>query len=269
MTRRIRRQKEELSMMPMEHTSTGTRRKTLSRDVAEALRRKIASGDYPVGVKLPAERLLAEEFGVNRHAVREALKRLEALGLVRIKHGVGIFVERLQLSVAVESFNTLLLYESDAVNRYLLDNVFEYRRHLGAMLVRLAAQRRTPRELGAICRLIDDLCCFAGDIEREERIAFDLFACIAKATHNQVYELVYNTVGAIFLELRRTFDVPIMGMQGGEAALMRLRQAFENADPDTAEAVILQYLSAVEDGVEPICASPSPTCGKQVAMRPE
>ena len=74
------------------------RRKTLSRDIAEILTRRITSGQYEVGSKMPTERLLSLEFGVNRHAVREALKRLEAIGLIRIKHGAGIFIERINFT---------------------------------------------------------------------------------------------------------------------------------------------------------------------------
>lgn len=59
----------------------------VSRRVHESLRRDILEGKLEVGSSLPSERLLAEQFGVNRHAIREALKRLEQAGLVRITHG--------------------------------------------------------------------------------------------------------------------------------------------------------------------------------------
>ena len=51
------------------------------------MRRDILKGKLEAGSSLPSERSLAEGFGVNRHAVREALKRLEQAGLIRITHG--------------------------------------------------------------------------------------------------------------------------------------------------------------------------------------
>ncbi|HTU15438.1 MAG TPA: GntR family transcriptional regulator [Solirubrobacterales bacterium] len=59
----------------------------VSRRVHETLRRDILDGKLEIGAPLPSERSLAEQFGVNRHAIREALKRLEQAGLIRITHG--------------------------------------------------------------------------------------------------------------------------------------------------------------------------------------
>ncbi len=59
----------------------------VSRRVHESLRRDILEGDLAIGSPLPSERVLAEQFGVNRHAIREALKRLEQAGLIQITHG--------------------------------------------------------------------------------------------------------------------------------------------------------------------------------------
>ncbi len=55
--------------------------------VHDRLRTSILEGELAPGDAVPSERVLATELGVNRHAVREALKRLEQAGLVRITHG--------------------------------------------------------------------------------------------------------------------------------------------------------------------------------------
>lgn len=60
---------------------------TISSRIHAALRADILSGRHAAGDALPSERQLAEELGANRHAVREALKRLQEAGLVRISHG--------------------------------------------------------------------------------------------------------------------------------------------------------------------------------------
>ena len=52
--------------------------------LAAAVRALVLDGRVPLGVRLPAERELAARFGVNRHAVREAVKRLEQVRLVRV-----------------------------------------------------------------------------------------------------------------------------------------------------------------------------------------
>lgn len=67
-------------------------RNTVWRSIADSLQRDIERGRYPVGGKLPAEQALAERFGVNRHTVRHAMKKLIADGLVRTRRGAGAFV---------------------------------------------------------------------------------------------------------------------------------------------------------------------------------
>ena len=64
-------------------------RRRLHEDVAEQLRDAILDGRFAAGRKLPPERELAQEFGVNRTSVREALKVLEGLGLVTVRQGDG------------------------------------------------------------------------------------------------------------------------------------------------------------------------------------
>lgn len=60
---------------------------TRSTQVREQLEKAIRSGDYPAGSHLPSERELTQMFGVSRVSVREALRSLEALGFVEVKHG--------------------------------------------------------------------------------------------------------------------------------------------------------------------------------------
>jgi GntR family transcriptional repressor for pyruvate dehydrogenase complex len=60
----------------------------------EALRRRVADGPIKAGDKLPTERELAQEFGVSRTVIREAVAALRADGLLEAKHGVGVFVSK-------------------------------------------------------------------------------------------------------------------------------------------------------------------------------
>ncbi len=62
--------------------------------VADVLKRAILSGDFADGAQLPTESVLTERFGVSRFTVREALRRLQAEGLIRRRRGSGTVVER-------------------------------------------------------------------------------------------------------------------------------------------------------------------------------
>ncbi|MFW6381098.1 MAG: FadR/GntR family transcriptional regulator, partial [Bacillota bacterium] len=56
------------------------------------IKEKIAKGELQEGDKLPPERELTKMLNVSRSSVREAMKTLEVIGLVNIKHGQGIFI---------------------------------------------------------------------------------------------------------------------------------------------------------------------------------
>ncbi|MCK5861123.1 MAG: FadR family transcriptional regulator [Candidatus Hydrogenedentes bacterium] len=227
------------------------RKKTLSRGIAEILTRRITSGQYAVGTKMPTERLLSLEFKVNRHAVREALKRLEAIGLIRIKHGAGIFIERVNFTAGIEIFDTLLTNEDGTINQEFLRDVLEFRRQMVMTIIRIAVQRRKARELGKICRYIDDLIFSQGKYKSDEeaRITLDLFEAITVATHNDVYLLVHNTLSRIFWHIRNTFNLAPFYSLGDVDMMKKLRDAFEFTNAEDAEEVVSQYLTAMENSL--------------------
>ncbi len=238
--------------MVVNDAAGSSRKKTLSRDIAEILIRRITSGEYPPDSKMPTERLLSIEFGVNRHAVREALKRLEAIGLIKIKHGAGIFIDRVSFTAGIEVFNTLLTKEDGSVNTGFLRDVLEFRREMVLTITRLAVERRKPRELGRICRLIDDLTFAQGKYESDEeaRITLELFEAMTMATHNDVYMLVYNTLSRIFWYLRNNFNLVFFYESDDLALMKKLREAFEFSKVEDAQEVAAHYLAYLETAIE-------------------
>lgn len=72
----------------------------LYRRVAEKMLSLITSGEYPVGSRLPAERVLAEHFEVSRPTIREAVIALEARGFVEVRIGSGVYVLERKIEVA-------------------------------------------------------------------------------------------------------------------------------------------------------------------------
>ncbi|KVC82330.1 GntR family transcriptional regulator [Burkholderia ubonensis] len=64
------------------------------------IRDRIEAGVYPVGSLLPAQRQLSEELEISRASLREALSTLEALGMLRIRAGKGVYVESAQASTS-------------------------------------------------------------------------------------------------------------------------------------------------------------------------
>lgn len=70
----------------------GSHKQRLYRQIVEQILQSIESGEFPAGTRLPAERELAERYGVSRPTVREAVIALEAMGRVSVKTGSGVYV---------------------------------------------------------------------------------------------------------------------------------------------------------------------------------
>src|SRR5262249_9227490 len=77
-------------------------RQKVAERVATSLRRAIVEGRFGPGDAPPPERDLADRYDVNRSSIREAMKRLEAWGLVRIRHGGATRVSDFFLSAGLE-----------------------------------------------------------------------------------------------------------------------------------------------------------------------
>lgn len=223
---------------------------TLSQEITAKLTRRILDNNYRSGEKLPTERELSLEFGVTRHVVREALKRLEAVGLVRIRQGSGIHVENLQLTGGIELFEILLRRDDGSVNLEVLREILEFRADIACCVVRLAAQRRTEEEMREIKRLFGSLGGVSNAHREGENTARQLFRLIVKATHNGVYELVFNTLERIFLKLRAMIDIPMMGQSEGMFFLARLVEAFEQRDGEMAELLVTRYMERMQHNLE-------------------
>jgi GntR family transcriptional regulator, transcriptional repressor for pyruvate dehydrogenase complex len=219
---------------------------TLSQEITAKLTRRIVDNRYPSGTKLPTERDLAEEFGVTRHVIREALKRLEAVGLVRIRQGSGILVEDLPLTGGIELFEILLLREDGSINLPVLRNVLEFRANMVRSVVRLAAERRSDEEMRELESLLAQRAACAGDAEQLEQLTHRMFQVIAQATRNRVYELAFNTMGKVFFRLRALVDIPLMGHEQADLLLQRIMEAFEHRDSAMADLLVSRYLESLQ-----------------------
>lgn len=117
-------------------------RPRLHEQLVTRLREHIEQAGLDVGDRLPAERALAEQLGVSRASVKQAIIVLQVQGLVEARHGGGTYLLRPDL--ASESLDTLV----DRKRR--LPDVFDALEAVETKLAELAATRRTPTDLAEI-----------------------------------------------------------------------------------------------------------------------
>ena len=159
----------------------------MSSRVYEHLRDAIEAGEHE---SLPSERRLSEELGASRHAVREALKRLEQSGLIRISHGGATRVRDWRRHGGLE-----LLLELDAVPAGLEIErpIMEMRASIGADAARRCAARANP-VVRAELEARAEIEAAEADPDARNTIYEAFWDLIVEGSDNLAYRLALNTL---------------------------------------------------------------------------
>jgi GntR family transcriptional regulator, transcriptional repressor for pyruvate dehydrogenase complex len=169
-------------------------RQSLPDRVFEQLTAEIVAGEYPVGSPIPSERELSELLGVNRHVVREAVKRLEQVGLVRGMQGGRTTVLDFRLTAGLDVLALLAEHARELEPLLpLLVAALEMRAGIGADLARLCAERGAP-ELRAELPGMAERIRLVGT--GDELLALDeaFWRVILDGAGNLAYQLAFNSL---------------------------------------------------------------------------
>src|SRR5712692_8702492 len=119
-------------------------------EVVSQVHELLREGRFKAGDQLPSERELAETFKVSRTSVREALRALEAQGLIVSRTGSGNFVAELPVESLIAPLAAMLIEEKHA-----LADIFEMRKVIEPHIASLAAERATKRDIERMKKILD------------------------------------------------------------------------------------------------------------------
>lgn len=179
----------------------GTIRVPKSCDVlAERLRQQILSGTYPPGASLPTERELVAGTGLSRGSVREALRILEAQGLVQTRAGRygGSVVSRPSDALLASHINLFAKGRSVALRALV-----EARQALEPMVAYLAARNRTPQDLASLVLISARLQIALNDIPLFLEENANWHTALAAASHNDLLRAFTASISGLMLEASR------------------------------------------------------------------
>jgi GntR family transcriptional regulator, transcriptional repressor for pyruvate dehydrogenase complex len=180
-------------------------RETLADDLAEQLLQDVIDGRYRPGAPLPPEADIAEDAGVSRLTLREAVKTLRAKNVVRIERGRGTFVNPpnrwTDLSALVRAATASRPTGNGAVPRRLI----EARRVIEVGAAELAAARRSDADLDALEATLGDMRAAAAGGDAEAFVAADIafHAAVLDAAGNVFLAAVLDPLGQLLVEARR------------------------------------------------------------------
>ena len=210
--------------------------------VARSLLDYLVSGGIKVGQRLPAERELADAFGVGRSAVREALKSLNLLGLVEIRQGDGTYLKRPESTLLPQVLEWgLLLGERQTLE------LVEARQGIEVMSARLAALRQDDDLLGDLAEILERMRSAQDSPEEfiEADVAFHLR--LARGAKNQVvYDMLSSLSSLLGLWVQRVVQATDE-LSGTYREHEAVYEAVLAADPAAAaEAMNAHMISAAE-----------------------
>jgi DNA-binding FadR family transcriptional regulator len=209
-------------------------------DVFDQLREAIMVGRYRPGDRLPSQRALAADLGVNMASVREALGRLEQLRLLEVRHGSSTRVLDWRRSGGLES----LALEHGA-GEPLLDDLFEARRLLLVESARLAAGRRSEQQAGALIELARAVA-GAGDSQTALLADWSFMSGLVEAAGNLVFQLIMNSVRELYLPRADAFTALVADRRRLAKLYSRAAVCVSDGDGDGAASAIEKLAEAQE-----------------------
>jgi DNA-binding FadR family transcriptional regulator len=230
-------------------------KKTLSDEVFEQLAAEIVHGKMEPGVSLPAERQLCEMLGVNRGAVREALKRLAQAGLVAIQQGGGTKVLDYRRNAGLDLLTRLMFRADGTVSLDAAGSVMEMRAALAPDIARLCARRggdEHKKELRAIVAQMEDA---GDDLDELQSLSLEFWDALVRGSGNVAYELSFNSLRATYEDIRPAL-VQVLGDEIRDVKKHRaIADAVEAGDEDTAREAAAALMEQGTEGVLELIAA--------------
>lgn len=199
------------------------------------------SGTIAPGEKLPTERELAETFDVNRATVREALRKLENLDLVEIRHGDGLYVKNY-----LESGNFDLIKSALNTNGSgeTVINILEARRYIVPQIAYIAADKRTPEDLDELKAVVFDS--NLDMLEKDIRV----HQLIARSTHNLLCTIGLNFFNQIFRDYGHLYFDDRRNAERSNIFHHDIYEAIKNQKPEDARRIMREVLIYAEEAVK-------------------
>lgn len=218
----------------------------------EMIRAMIVDGRLEPGDRLPPEQELAEQLGLSRGSLREAVRALAQIKVLDVRRGDGTYVRSLQPSDLLSG----MVFALELVQARGLDEVLEVRRLLFPPAAGLAAQRVTTDQLEAMRSIIDELE-VAVDSERIAELHRQFQGIVADATGNEWLSSILHTLQIEGENVRRAWLNSDPAMRAVAIAHQKLiLDALERRDSEMARSIALIQVDARRRWLEHLRAMP-------------
>lgn len=215
-------------------------------EITDILRDEILRGQYRAGERLPSERDLSARFEANRGAVREAIKKLEQLGIVDVKPG-GVRIVATEDATLEVLGHLMDLHE--VPDPRLMSQIFEV---IGAMLslsARSAIENASAEQIEEMLRIVSELIRKIDSREDHHKGWRDLGELFTEINQNLVLKLIGNGLKIQFVgRLERIGIRPKIDHQKDRVFLNMMKVAIRERDHQGASNAIIGHFELLKEG---------------------
>lgn len=230
----------------------------LYEQIVQQIEDSVLKGTLKPGDQLPAERELAQQLGVSRTAVREAVKTLREKGLVEAYSGRGTFITDGTSQAARQSFDLMIKLGQQEGSPHLA----ELRLILEPGIAGLAAVRAREEDLATMREAVAVMDRAQKDPEAYIEADLDFHLALAEAVANPlILSLIDSIVGLLREQRLKIFNVE-GGPQRGQVHHKRILEAMEKRDAEMARAAMRAHLEQVREDSKAPAGLPAPAQGK-------
>lgn len=221
-------------------------RTSLVDEVVTRIRQVIDEGQLNAGDRLPSELELVEKLGVSRPVLREAIGRLEALGLLNVVRGRGMFVGNQASLVSCSR----LVRTAMSIAPKDMRRLAEFRAAIEIQAARLAAANATSDQIAELETLCDGMDRPGTDYAKAVKVDFEFHYKIAAFSGNALLENALRVVQEFILAgMVQTTPNP-RNTRNSQRLHRRIFDAIQAHDPDAAEAAMKVHMDAVMEALD-------------------
>lgn len=211
--------------------------------LADALMRRIFHGEFPPGTRLPAERQLAVDLGVDRTTLRMAVKQLQRMNLVVVRHGSGIEVTDYRERGGLDVLAAMFALEDLPLDDGFLVEALDFWLESFSMTAARAIARMSLDDLGTLETLLDRSIASAKDPDAFVESELAIQDALAKMSGSVIFRMLSNSTRPLRRRIMRI--LPATGdMRASLEGMKRMLRmaAVTRPDEQTIRAGLLAAL---------------------------
>ena len=218
-------------------------KKKIFDEVYDQLISLISNGKLKPGEQLPPERVLAKDLKVSRQSIREALKKAESKGLIKVRQGEGTFILSAASDLMESPFLTMMTEEVGKIYEFI-----EIRKLIEVWCAEKAAEFTTAKELKKMEKALSEMERLIDSREILGKPDIDFHIAIAEASHNTLMVHMMATIKQIFLSM---FKISNFTRRPGKNRILikqhqEIYQTIKSKNPQLAGQKMESHLQFVE-----------------------